>query len=408
MVAAAPSVESDAVRRRWLTFGSVVFAGAAYGGATTIANTVLPQMQGDLSVSLDQISWVITAGIVSGAVGTPPTPWLANRFGEKQLLIASLIAFTVSSTMIGFSATLGEVVLWRILQALTGAPIMALSQSFTINAFPDEQRGMAMAWWSIGLTCGWVFAPAVGAYLADQESWRMVFFIFAPIGILSIVLCSVFVPATSKDDKLEFDWFSFIALSTALMGLQVVLNRGQRLDWFESSQIVLWALIGALALYLFVVRSLTTRKPFINWGVFKDRNLCVGVLLTFTFAYISFTPLVLIPSMLEQLRGMEVQTIGFSIRPARARAARGVALRGQAHRPGRFALSDLVRISALCPVYVDDGELLPGDWRMERDVAAHSPGHRDVDHLATDLQHDVRDPGGEVSHRRGRARRFDL
>jgi DHA2 family multidrug resistance protein len=301
--------------RRALTFASVVFAGSVYGGATTIANAVLPQMQGDLSASLEQVSWVVTASVVAGAIGTPTTPWLAARFGAKQLLIGSLVLFTFASTMIGLSSTLPEVIIWRIIQSITGAPILALSQTFTLSAYPARYRSRVLAIWSAGLTCGWVFAPAIGAWLADQHSWRLVFLVLAPLGVGSIVMCWIFVPATSRDARLQFDWFGFTALAVALAGLQVVLNRGQRLDWFDSSQILIWTAVALIALYLFVAHSLTTKKPFINWGVFQDRNLSVGILLVFTFAYISLTPLVITPGMLERLRGLELVTIGFVLVP---------------------------------------------------------------------------------------------
>ena len=122
----------------------------------------------------------------------------------------------------------------RILQAVSGAPILALSQTFTLAAFPGKERGMALAVWSIALTGGWVFAPVFGAYVADQQSWRLVFFVLAPLGVAATVLCVTFIPETDKDTELKFDWFGFIALSIALAGLQIVLNRGQRLDWFDS------------------------------------------------------------------------------------------------------------------------------------------------------------------------------
>ena len=315
MVSVAENLEPGVAFRRVLTFASVVYAGAIYGGATTIPNAVLPQMQGDLSASLDQVSWVVTASVVAAAIGTPPTPWLAGRFGAKQLFIGSLIAFTFSSAMIGLSNSLTEVVIWRILQALTGAPILALSQTFTLSVYPESHRAKVLAVWSIGLTCGWVFAPAFGAYLADQQSWRLVFLILAPMGIAAIVMCAVFIPATDKDTKLQFDWLGFFALSLALAALQIVLNRGQRLDWFDSTQILIWTGLGVFALYYFVAHSLTTKKPFFNWQIFKDRNLAVGALLTFTFAFISLPPLVILPSMLEQIRGLEVVTIGFVMVP---------------------------------------------------------------------------------------------
>ena len=272
-----------AALKRALIFFSVTWAGTVFGSTTTIANVVLPNMQGDLSASLDQVSWIVTASVVALAIGTPPTPWIAARFGTKQLMIGSLIAFVVSSTMLGFSGSLTEVVFWRIVQALTGAPIIVLSQTITLATYPMEKRGPVMAIWSIGLTCGWVFAPAIGAYVADQHTWRLIFWMLAPLGVSATVLCAAFVPKTPKHEKLEFDWTGFIALSIALAGLQVVLNRGQRSDWFESPQILIWTGASILALYFFVVHNMTTKKPFFRWDVFKDRNLSVGILLTFFF-----------------------------------------------------------------------------------------------------------------------------
>jgi len=304
-----------AMLQRALVFASVVWAGAVYGSATTVANVVLPHMQGDLSASLDQVAWIVTASVVAAAIGTPPTPWIAARFGAKQLLITSLTCFTLSSAMIGFSTSLPEVVIWRIIQAVTGAPILVLSQTFTLATYPEERRGPVLAIWSIGITCGWVFAPAIGAYVADQQTWRLIFWVMAPIGLSATILCAAFVPKTHKDKQLSFDWTGFVALSLALAGLQVILNRGQRLDWFDSPQILLWFGISCLALYFFIVHSMTTKNPFFKWEVFKDRNLAVGIVLTFSFAFISLTPLVLLPTMLEQLRGLDTVTVGFMLIP---------------------------------------------------------------------------------------------
>ena len=316
MASTAEAVEEPGVAwRRALAFASVIISASIYGGASTIANAVLPQMQGDLSASFDQVSWIVTAAVVAGAIGTPPTPWLATRFGARQLFIGALVAFTISSTMIGFSGSLTEVVTWRILQAMTGAPLMALSQTFTLNLYPGAKRPMALAIWSVGLTCGWVFAPAAGAYIADQQSWRLIFLILGPLGAAAIIICLAFLPKTDKDAELQFDWLGFLALSVALASLQIVLNRGQRLDWFDSSQILIWTALGLISLYFFIVHSLTTRKPFFNWVIFRDKSFAVGALLTFTFAFISLPPLVIIPPMLSQLKGLEVVTIGFIMVP---------------------------------------------------------------------------------------------
>ena len=291
-------------------FITVIIAGAVYGGGTTLPNVVLPQMQGDLSVSLDQISWIVTASIVAGAIGMPPTPWLAARFGIRGLFIASLVLFTITSTMIGLSNSIAEVVLWRVMQAMTGAPIMVLSQTVAVSLYPSERRGTTMGIWSMGLTSSWVFAPVVGAYLTDIGSWRLAFIGLAPVAILAIVLCSIFLPPSKKDSTLRFDWTGFIALSVALATLQVVLSRGQRLDWFDSPVIVTSTIVGLVALYFFVTHTLTCERPFFRWEVFRDRNLSVGLVLTLVFSFVSFAPLVLIPSMLESIRGLEVTTIG--------------------------------------------------------------------------------------------------
>ena len=162
-------------RDRWISFWASVLAAWGYCLSVTIANAMLPQIQGDLSASLDQVSWIITASIVAGAMGIPPTPWLAARFGLKNVLLLALVFFTLASTILPFSGSLGEVVLWRVVQALSGAPVLVLSQSLTVSLFDGKKRGMAMAVWSVALTTGWTFGPAIGAYIADLASWRVAF-----------------------------------------------------------------------------------------------------------------------------------------------------------------------------------------------------------------------------------------
>ena len=311
---AARTAPSTALGRA-LAFFSVVYAGSLGAAAVTIANAVLPNMQGDLSAGIDQISWVVTASVMAGAIATPTTPWLAARFGAKQLLVVSVVVFTVASVMVGVSSTLTEVVLWRILQAAAGAPVLALSQTFTLRIYREEHRGPALAVWSIGLTMAWVLSPVFGAFLADLATWRLVFFALGPLGIVGVALCVWFVPATDKNEELRFDWLGFLTLSVALCALQAVLNRGQRLDWFESSEIVVWTVAAAVAAYVLVIHTLNTDRPFFRWQVFRDRNLAVGVVLTFAFSFVSLTPLVLLPTMLESLRGVEPVTVGYLLIP---------------------------------------------------------------------------------------------
>ena len=291
-------------------FWSVTLGAWCYGLSLTIATALLPQMQGDLSVGLDQVTWVVTSAVVASAIGIPPTPWLAARFGSKNLLVASLLLFTFSSAMIGGSGTLGEVVFWRICQAFFGAPIFVLSQSVTIDLFPDERRGRAMAVWSVALTTGWTFGPTIGAYLADWYDWRASFFVITPLSILATISCAVCLDRVEEDKGLDFDWIGFTTLSLVLLATQMALNRGQRLDWLESGEIAGWLALAAFALSIYVGHAFTSWRRFIRWEVMRDWNLCFGLLLTCLLAVLSLAPMVLIPPMLESLKGLEVITIG--------------------------------------------------------------------------------------------------
>ena len=293
-----------------LGFWSITLGAWCYTFATTIGTALLPQMQGDLSVGLDQVTWVVTAAVVAGAIGIPPTPWLAARFGTKNLLVGSMIAFTVSSALIGAAGSLEEVILWRICQAIFGAPIFVLSQSLCIGLVSYERRGTAMAIWSVALTTGWVFGPTAGAYLADWYSWRVSFFIIAPISVVATIACVVFLDRVDEDRKLEFDWTGFVALSVVLLAVQMVLNRGQRLDWLESPEIIGWLALAALALSVYLGHTLSSRLRFIRWGVLRDWNLSYGLTLCCLMSGMSLVPLVLIPPMLTSLKGLEVITIG--------------------------------------------------------------------------------------------------
>ena len=302
-------------RDRWISFWASVIAAWGYCLSVTIANAMLPQIQGDLSARLDQVSWIITASIVAGAIGIPPTPWLAARFGLKKVLLFTLVVFTLSSTMLPFSQSLGDVVFWRVVQALFGAPILVLSQTLTVSIFEEKKRGMAMAVWSVALTTGWSFGPAIGAYIADLANWRVAFFMLGPISFLSIILCLYFLPRDKSDKALNFDWFGFGSLSVGLVALQIVINRGQREDWFDSPEIVTLTAIAVVSLMIYAIHSLTSDKRFIRWTIFRDRNLAVAMLLTSVTGFINFAPLVLVPPMLEQIKGLEVLTIGLVVTP---------------------------------------------------------------------------------------------
>ena len=299
----------------WLVVLSCVYCNAVYGSAVTVAGAVLPQIQGDLSVSLDQISWIVTASIVAGAIGTPPTPWLASRFSRKNMMIACIGLVTVFSTLIGTATSLGEMVLWRVLQALASAPIIPLTQSLMMDAFPLRRRGLCLSIWTIGITGGWMLGPTFGTLLVEWWNWRIAFLAFGPLGALGVLICIIGLHESEKDQSLEFDWLGFFLLSVGLGATQLVLNRGQRLDWFDSTEIVVATAAGIAALYFFTVHSFSTKKPFMDWSVLRDSNLMVGMILLMCYAFISLAPLILIPTMLQDLRGFGLVTVGLLLIP---------------------------------------------------------------------------------------------
>ena len=301
--------------RRALVLLSVILATTLYATTLTIANVALPQMQGDLSASIDQIAWVLTFNIVATAIATPPTGWLAARFGRKRLLLSAISGFTISTVLCGLATSLPELILWRTLQGLFGAPLVPLSQAITLDTYPKEQHGTATALWGMGVMLGPILGPTIGGYMTELYDWRWVFFVVAPFGVVALLGCAAFVTESERSERLKLDWFGFASLSIAVAATQLMFDRGQRLDWFESGEIVLWAAIAVLGLYLFIAHSLTTETPFFDLRMFLDRNFVVGLVLMFVFGLLVFVPMVLIPTMLERLGGYPVLMIGLLLAP---------------------------------------------------------------------------------------------
>ena len=243
----------------------------------TIANVALPYMQGSLSASFDEITWVLTSYITAAAIMTAPVGWMASRFGRKYLFIACLIGFTVTSMLCGAAQSLDEMVLFRLLQGMFGAALVPLSQATMLDIYPVEQRGNAMAIWGVGVMIGPILGPTLGGYLTEMYNWRFVFYINLPFGILATLGLIFFMPRAEPRSSMRFDWTGFAVLSLGIGGIQMMLDRGQDQDWFTSREIIIEAVLGGLGIYLFVVHMLTARRPFIPPALFKDRNFATGV-----------------------------------------------------------------------------------------------------------------------------------
>ncbi|HWA46533.1 MAG TPA: DHA2 family efflux MFS transporter permease subunit [Hypericibacter adhaerens] len=282
---------------------------------TTIANVALPYMQGSVSASQDQIAWVLTSYIVAAAIMTPPTGYLAGRFGLKNLFLASVVGFTIASMLCGMAQSLIEIVLFRVLQGLFGAALVPLSQTVLMNVYPREQQGSAMAIWGVAVMAGPVLGPVLGGWLTETYSWRYVFYINLPIGALAFLGMTTFLPDTPRNAGAKLDWFGFGTLSLTIGALQIMLDRGEQLDWFGSSEIVAEAIIAASAFYLFLVHTFTARDPFVRPSLFRDRNFTAGVLFVAIVGLTYYASLALQPPYLQNLMDYPIVTAGLVLGP---------------------------------------------------------------------------------------------
>ena len=281
---------------------------------TTIANVSLPYIQGSVAANQDQIEWVLTSYVVAAAIMTPPTGFLAGRFGLKRLFLTSIAGFTVASMLCGMASSLYELVLFRLLQGGFGAGLVPLSQSVLLNAYPRERQGSAMAYWGMAIMVGPIIGPVLGGWLTYNYSWRWDFYINLPIGILAFLGMIWFLPETQKTNA-KLDWFGFLTLSIAIGALQILLDRGEELDWFSSGEIQLEAIISASAFWLFLVHTFTTKQPFVNPRLFCDRNFSAGMIFVFLIGVSFFAPLALLPLYLQDLMGYPILTAGIIMAP---------------------------------------------------------------------------------------------
>jgi len=285
---------------------------------TTIANVALPYMQGSLSASLDQINWVLTSYIVTAAIMTAPIGWLADRYGRKRLFILCVAGFTLASVFCGLASNITEMVGFRLLQGAFGAALVPLSQIVMLDSYSVQERGSAMAIWGMGVMLGPIMGPTLGAWLTDTYGWRYVFFINLPIGILTTFGLLAFMSETPTEHERRFDGFGFLALAVGIGALQMMLDRGERLGWFDSGEIVAEALISAAGFYFFLAHSLTTPDPFMRFALFRDRNFTVGCLFMVIMGVVLFGTMALVTPFMQTIVGYPILTAGFLL------GARGV------------------------------------------------------------------------------------
>jgi DHA2 family multidrug resistance protein len=297
--------------RRMLVTACAMTATIMQALDTTIANVALPYMQGSLSASLDQINWVLTSYIVAAAIMTAPIGWIADRFGRKKLFITCVAGFTAASFLCALAQNIEQMVLFRLLQGMAGAALVPLSQAVLLDAYTVQERGQAMAVWGIGVMLGPIMGPTLGAWLTDNYSWHWVFLINLPIGVATVIGMLLFMDETHRHEHLRFDWYGFLALAVGIGSLQLLLDRGEQVGWFDSSEIWIETIVSIVGFYYFFAHSLTTPEPFVRFELFKDRNFVSGVVFMVVIGVVLFGTMALVTPFMQNLLGFPIQTAGF-------------------------------------------------------------------------------------------------
>jgi MFS transporter, DHA2 family, multidrug resistance protein len=284
---------------------------------STIANVALPHMQGTLSASQDQIAWVLTAYIIASAIATPLTGWLCDRFGQKNIFLASISGFTVASALCGMSNSLAEIVAARLLQGVFGAALVPLAQVVLMEINPREKQGSAMAVWGMGVMVGPILGPTLGGWLTESYNWRWVFFINVPIGIATFYGMWRYIRPDAGGKHARFDVFGFASLSLSLGALQLLMDRGQQNDWFSATETWIEAVVGLVAATYFIAHTVMTpaRESFLDYRLLKNQNYVTGLLFIFIVGLVLYATRALTPTMLENLLGYPVATTGLVTAP---------------------------------------------------------------------------------------------
>ena len=305
----------------WLVAAAVMLATILEVLDTSVANVAVPHIAGNLSASTDEATWVLTSYLVSNAIVLPMTGWLCAFFGRKRFLIACITFFTLASAACGAATTLGFLVFARVVQGAAGGALQPLSQAILMESFPPAKRGMAMAMFGMGVVVAPIIGPVLGGWITDNYSWRWIFFINVPLGVLAVVMAQAFIedPPYLRDARKKLggkiDYVGFGALTIWLGTLQVILDRGQQDDWFNATWLCWAAPISLAALIFLIVRELWVERPLVDIRVFGNLNFSVGTLLITVVGIVLYSTIALLPLFLQGLMGYSALSSGMAMSP---------------------------------------------------------------------------------------------
>uniref|UniRef100_UPI0037C0827E DHA2 family efflux MFS transporter permease subunit n=1 Tax=Devosia sp. TaxID=1871048 RepID=UPI0037C0827E len=310
----AVSTPNVVVRNKGLLTAAIMLAMVMQVLDTTIANVALPHMRSSLGASQDEINWVLTSYIVASAIATPLTGWFADRFGRKELMVGAVLSFTIASLLCGIATNLEQMVLFRIIQGISGAVIAPLAQATMMDINPREKIGQAMAIFGAGIMIGPIIGPTLGGWLTETVNWRAVFLVNLPLGGLALFMLFALMPKSEIKQR-KFDFFGFGMLALAVAATQLLLDRGQGVGWFDSVEIWLYLILAISGAWMFLVHCATSSNPFIDLKMFADRNFSIGLVMIFVVGITLFSGLALLPPMLQNLMGFPVIETGLVMGP---------------------------------------------------------------------------------------------
>jgi DHA2 family multidrug resistance protein len=301
----------------WLTTLAVMFGTFMVVLDTTVVNVSLPYIAGSLSATISESTWVLTSYLAANAVILPMTGWLAAFFGRKRLLLISVVGFTIASMLCGIAPNLPALIVFRIIQGAMGGVMQPLSQAVLLEAFPPEDRGKAMGAWGLGIVVAPILGPVLGGWLTDHYSWRWIFYINIPIGVASVVLMRMYIfdPAYLKRVRERIDYLGLSLMVIGVGALQIMLDKGQEEDWFESRLIVTLFVCAVVGLVLFIRRELISAEPVLDLHIFKNRSFAVGAFLMTIVGFVLFGSLVLLPVLMQTLLGYPPVQAGIALAP---------------------------------------------------------------------------------------------
>ena len=297
--------------RKWIITITVITASLLELIDTTIVNVSLPQIQGNLGATLENVAWVVTGYAVANVIILPMSGWLGSYLGRKNYFLGSIVLFTIASFLCGNSHSLGELVAFRIIQGIAGGGLISTAQAILLETWPREQVGTATALFGLGAVVGPTVGPTIGGYITDHATWQWIFYVNIPVGAVAAFFTYTFVRETPRDGRGKpIDWWGILLLAIAVGSLQTILEKGESEDWFAKTYILVLTIAAILGTLLFIWRELSTDHPIVNFAIMRHRSFAVGMFTSFVLGFGLYGSVFVFPVFCQNLLGFTAQQTG--------------------------------------------------------------------------------------------------